>query len=104
MTATERRQEILNTISTEGSVRASDLAERLNVTTETIRKDLIFLNNKHLLKKGHGGFPKTGRPPWAEKNGTGKSPSRLLFFRKRRAYWIGSPLAFFSAISRMASL
>ena len=31
MTATERRQEILNTISTEGSVRASDLAERLNV-------------------------------------------------------------------------
>ena len=55
MTATERRQEILNTISTEGSVRASDLAERLNVTTETIRKDLIFLNNKHLLKKGHGG-------------------------------------------------
>ena len=55
MTATERRQEILNTISTEGSVRASDLAERLNVTTETIRKDLIFLNNKRLLKKGHGG-------------------------------------------------
>lgn len=55
MTAAERRQEILNAISSEGSVRASDLAERLNVTTETIRKDLIFLNSKHLLKKGHGG-------------------------------------------------
>lgn len=54
MTAAERRQEILNAISSEGSVRASDLAERLNVTTETIRKDLIFLSNKHLLKKGHG--------------------------------------------------
>lgn len=55
MAASDRRQEILDIISTEGSVRASDLAERLNVTTETIRKDLIFLNNKHLLRKGHGG-------------------------------------------------
>ena len=40
MTAEERRQEILNAIRAEGSVRASELAERLHVTTETIRKGL----------------------------------------------------------------
>lgn len=54
MTASERREEILNTINEAGSVRASELAERLNVTQETIRKDLIYLSNKHLLKKCHG--------------------------------------------------
>lgn len=54
MTASERRQEILNLINKEGSLRASDLAERMGVTSETIRKDLIYLNNKKLLKKCHG--------------------------------------------------
>ncbi len=54
MTANERRQEILALINSVGKVRASDLAESLNVTPETIRKDLIYLNNKKLLKKGHG--------------------------------------------------
>ena len=54
MTAEERRQEILNAIRAEGSVRTSELAEQLHVTTETIRKDLIFLSDQHLLRKGHG--------------------------------------------------
>lgn len=54
MTASERRQKILSLISEKGQVRASDLAEFLSVTPETIRKDLIYLNNKKLLKKGHG--------------------------------------------------
>lgn len=54
MTISERRNAILSLINTEGSQRATDLAERMNVTTETIRKDLIYLNNKNLLKKGHG--------------------------------------------------
>ncbi len=54
MTVTERRQEILAIINKEGNMRASELAERFHVTAETIRKDLIYLNNKRLLKKGHG--------------------------------------------------
>ena len=54
MTVMERRQEILALINKEGNMRASELAEYFHVTTETIRKDLIYLNNKHLLKKGHG--------------------------------------------------
>ncbi|MCC2825411.1 DeoR/GlpR family DNA-binding transcription regulator [Faecalicatena orotica] len=54
MTVTERRQEILALINKEGNMRAADLAEHFHVTSETIRKDLIYLNNKRLLKKGHG--------------------------------------------------
>lgn len=54
MLASDRREEILALINKEGSLRASDLAERMGVTTETIRKDLIYLNNKRLLKKCHG--------------------------------------------------
>ena len=54
MTVMERRQGILELINREGDMRASELAEHFQVTAETIRKDLIYLNNKHLLKKGHG--------------------------------------------------
>lgn len=54
MAAHERREKILSLISNEGIMRASELAEHLNVSTETIRKDLIYLNNKNLLRKGHG--------------------------------------------------
>lgn len=54
MTIDERRQQILDIINQEGNVRASDLAKRFQVTSETIRRDLLYLNNQHLVQKGHG--------------------------------------------------
>lgn len=56
MTTEERRNEILTIINNSAdSIKSSELASMLNVTTETIRKDLIFLENRKLIKKFHGG-------------------------------------------------
>ena len=54
MNVNDRRQAILEIINKEGQVRAVELASRLNVTGETIRKDLIYLSDKNLLRKNHG--------------------------------------------------
>lgn len=56
MTVVERREAILKLLSTSaGSIKTSELASYLNVTTETIRKDLVYLDKKKLVKKFHGG-------------------------------------------------
>ncbi len=55
MLAEERRQEILKIIDIEGSVHVTELSKELNVTEETIRRDLDILNQEKLLKRTHGG-------------------------------------------------
>ncbi len=55
MIASERRNTILQTIQAKGSVRAADIAKAIGVTTETIRKDLIYLHEQGLVKKEFGG-------------------------------------------------
>lgn len=56
MTTEERRNEILSIINSSiDSIKTTELASLLNVTTETIRKDLIFLENRSLIQKFHGG-------------------------------------------------
>lgn len=56
MTTEERRNEILSIINNSiDSIKTTELASLLDVTTETIRKDLIFLENRRLIKKFHGG-------------------------------------------------
>lgn len=55
MLASERRRHILKKVNEQGSVRVANLARDLNVTTETIRKDLLHLNEKGLLEKNFGG-------------------------------------------------
>lgn len=51
----ERRELILNELIKEGAVYVSELAKQYDVTYETIRKDLTYLENKGLLVKSHGG-------------------------------------------------
>lgn len=46
MTASERREKILSLVNQTEGIKSSELAERLSVTTETIRKDLIYLEQK----------------------------------------------------------
>lgn len=51
----DRRQQITNLLLSQGNVSARNLAERFNVTTETIRKDLWYLQQIGVAYKEHGG-------------------------------------------------
>lgn len=67
MTTKERRTQIVKLINDSNNrFKSSDLAELLNVTTETIRKDLIYLDSRKLIKKFHGGaMPVTEFTEWS---------------------------------------
>ena len=55
MLAEERRIYILEQLNQHGLLRSSDLRRALNISSETIRKDLEYLEKKGLLKRVHGG-------------------------------------------------
>ena len=55
MLASERRNKLIQLTNTFGSVRAAEIAKTMGVSTETIRKDLVFLHEKGLLHKRFGG-------------------------------------------------
>ena len=55
MLSTQRRNKIKQLILTQGSVNSGELAELFNVTGETIRRDLILLENEGYIKKNYGG-------------------------------------------------
>ncbi len=51
----ERRNKIAELIISNGSIKVGELAKTFDVSTETIRKDLIYLDKKGIIKKSHGG-------------------------------------------------
>lgn len=51
----ERRQFIEKKLLAEGQIKVAELSELFNVSSETIRKDLLFLEEKGIAKKGYGG-------------------------------------------------
>ena len=51
---TERHKSILDILQLQGSVSVSDLAERLDVSEVTIRKDLSSLEKQNKLYRTHG--------------------------------------------------
>lgn len=55
MLAPERHQQILAILEERGSVRTIDLAQELQVTDETIRRDLQVLAESQQLTRVHGG-------------------------------------------------
>jgi DeoR/GlpR family transcriptional regulator of sugar metabolism len=55
MLAIERQQRILQLLSTQGSLRTTELAESLGVTDETIRKDFEQLEKHGEVVRIHGG-------------------------------------------------
>jgi DeoR family fructose operon transcriptional repressor len=59
--ADQRRQAIVLRLRTEGRVDAAEIAAELNVTTETVRKDLIGLERQGLLRRVHGGAVPVGQ-------------------------------------------
>lgn len=53
--AVARRGRILDLLRQQGSVRVSDLTERLDVTAVTIRRDIAEMDEQGLLRRVHGG-------------------------------------------------
>lgn len=51
----ERRNELAQMIIAEGHVTIADAAKKFGVSIETIRKDMIFLENEGIINKTHGG-------------------------------------------------
>lgn len=51
----ERRNLLAQTIISEGHVSVSEASEKFDVSTETIRKDLIYLEKEGIIKKSRGG-------------------------------------------------
>ncbi|HCZ8663098.1 DeoR/GlpR family DNA-binding transcription regulator [Citrobacter sp. ESY80] len=56
----ERRNKLAQILIAEGSVKVGKIAEMFGVSTETIRKDLIYLDKKGIATKGHGGAIASG--------------------------------------------
>ena len=50
----ERRERILHEVMIHGKAMVTELSELLGVTTETIRKDLVTLEEKNVISKRHG--------------------------------------------------
>lgn len=55
----ERRNSILEEVLQNGSATVHDLANQFNVSYETIRKDLAYLEEQQLIVKNHGGAMST---------------------------------------------
>ena len=51
----ERHQKILNEVSLRNRILLTDMAEQLNVSVDTIRRDVTELDKNLMLKKVHGG-------------------------------------------------
>ncbi|MDA5483317.1 DeoR/GlpR family DNA-binding transcription regulator [Yersinia intermedia] len=69
----ERRNKLAQILISEGSVKVGKIADMFGVSTETIRKDLIYLDKKGIATKGHGGAIASGNilaieQPLARKN------------------------------------
>lgn len=55
MYAEERKRQIASLTAVEGRVNVTELAERFNVTAETIRRDLSSLHDEGVVHRVHGG-------------------------------------------------
>lgn len=66
----DRRQQLLKAINGGPTLRVNELARQLNVSTETIRRDLDYLHEKRLVQRHYGGATARSvgsEPPWAER-------------------------------------
>ena len=50
-----RQQEILKLVHEMGYVSIDKLAEKFRVSQQTVRRDIIFLNDQQLVQRHHGG-------------------------------------------------
>lgn len=60
MFAKERQNKIYELLKSNGAVTTSGLIQRFGVSIETIRRDLLYMEEKGLLSRVHGGAVTTG--------------------------------------------
>ena len=53
--AADRQNKIIETLNNNGSMKIAQLAQMFEVSKETIRRDLLYLNEIGAVKKSHGG-------------------------------------------------
>ncbi|MET1156707.1 DeoR family transcriptional regulator [Arthrobacter sp.] len=79
--ADQRREFILATLRTNGRADAADMALELGVTNETVRKDLVALEQLGLLRRVHGGAIPVGRltyePPLVSRTALSEEKVRI---------------------------
>lgn len=79
--AATRQQEVLRLLREEGEVRAVELADRLGVTHETVRRDLLTLHRAGLLRRVHGGAVPLGslalEPAISERTGQAGAKTQI---------------------------
>lgn len=66
MLAEERKKRILAKLYLEKSVRIKDLAAEMNVSVETVRRDIQKLHHQKLLEQVHGGAVALSRSPFRQ--------------------------------------
>jgi DeoR/GlpR family transcriptional regulator of sugar metabolism len=76
----ERREQILRLLDDEGRVLASDLAPRLGVSLDTVRRDLDELGAAGVLRRVRGGAlpPSRTSPKFSERAGEDVSAKRVI--------------------------
>lgn len=55
MLAEQRQSQILSLVNAHQSMSVLDIQQRLNVSRETVRRDLLALEEQHKLRRTHGG-------------------------------------------------
>jgi DeoR family transcriptional regulator, fructose operon transcriptional repressor len=89
MWAEERQHRIMNLVATQGRIETDSLAQALNVSRETVRRDLMKLASEGKVRRVHGGVTAAELPPEkpfgaralvhaAEKQRIAKAAVRLL--------------------------
>src|SRR2546425_3959821 len=63
MLTAERRRSIMQTLQREGKVHATELSKALQVSEDTIRRDLRELAAAGVLQRVHGGAPPPSPAP-----------------------------------------
>ncbi|MGB0416099.1 MAG: DeoR/GlpR family DNA-binding transcription regulator [Coraliomargarita sp.] len=114
MLAPERHQQILSLLEEKGTVRTIDLAEKFEVTDETIRRDLQILSDDQQLTRIHGGASSlSGRPKlqsYSERRGLHVESKKLIaeaaldLIQPGMTYAFDSSTTAFSMVSALPDL
>jgi len=80
MLAEQRRRQILEILGKRGAVSVNELYRRLQVSRETIRRDITKLDSEHKLRKTHGGALAKDQvePPFADRMETNIEGKRAI--------------------------
>ncbi|MEC0183188.1 DeoR/GlpR family DNA-binding transcription regulator [Paenibacillus peoriae] len=78
----ERKRVILEELRSEGQVRVLELSEQFSVSEETIRRDLILLENEGIVKRVYGGAIRAVtdmyEPPYLQRQNVKRTEKEII--------------------------